>query len=129
MTPDTATLTLNTTVAGVGEPLHTFGFEVKTFLINETDNSTILVESIAMDFPEYSSGENVQFVVDGLMTGETYRFAARAYNQFGVSEFSALSNPITPELTGEWMHGVYIDNTRSPLPGVSNSIDCYSLLM
>ena len=41
-----------------------------------------------LDANDYVDNEQREFVIDGLMAGEFYRFSAQAQNEFGSSDFT-----------------------------------------
>ena len=82
-------LTLRTAASGRVRP------QRFSFIVNFTRTSTIMEGSRVLFASDYVDGERHQFTIDGLMEGESYLFSAQARNQFGSSEFSGISTPIT----------------------------------
>ena len=63
-----------------------FGFEVIVIQVADGTNFTK-----RMEFPMHRNGEQAQITVDDLVPLQSYQFACRAFNSFGESEYSNLS--------------------------------------
>ena len=87
--PDSVVLILRTAVSGRIHP------QMFSFTVNFTQTSNITEGSRVLFASDYVDGERHQFTINGLMGGESYLFSAQGRNQFGSSEFSGISTPIT----------------------------------
>ena len=93
-------LTLRTAASGRVSP------QRFSFIVNFIRTSTSMEGSRVLFASDYVDGERHQFTINGLMEGESYLFSAQARNQFGSSEFSPISTPIT--IVTSKSHIVYV---------------------
>ena len=92
------TLILHTSATGLVGDDEMFTFRLR---VTATDDNGRTETTFQEDmFPGDISGETVQFLVAGVVTGSSYIFSVQAENKFGSSEYSRDSESISIDIEG-----------------------------